>query len=358
MAAVSLPASMRPLSVAATVDADWGILLDYADDGTLHRRELNSREFYRLNASWELLTVAERDALMGFLRGRRMEQVALDAGGYRYTVELIEGPREELRSATRFDVSAVFRGTRALIVDPVATIIAAYAKPSVWYDPSDLSTMWQDTAGTVPAVIGLPVARIDDKGNLALNAMQATAAARPILLRDSGGRYYLQYDGSDDALIIPTGMPVPTTGLFAALAFLPTSLPGPSSVMYWQRGTAFDVSHQHPFLHVSNNGAFSAVLGNESVNSTVGSISLNTAYVGSLRMDTANAERRGYLNSILCGTASTTSAQSNAGDNPTGGLGFTTFAGRIYGLVNIQHGISDADRIVIERELMRKAGLV
>ena len=33
----------------------------------------------------------------------------------------------------------------------------------LWLDPKDLSTVWQDLAGTVPALVGDPVLRIDDK---------------------------------------------------------------------------------------------------------------------------------------------------------------------------------------------------
>ena len=51
---------------------------------------------------------------------------------------------------------------------------------SVWYDITDLSTLWQDTAATVPVTIsGETVARIDDKSGNLHNALQATSSLRP-----------------------------------------------------------------------------------------------------------------------------------------------------------------------------------
>jgi hypothetical protein len=56
----------------------------------------------------------------------------------------------------------------------------AASEPGVWYDPSDLTTMFQDTAGTTPVTTpGQTVARINDKSGRGNNATQATTASRP-----------------------------------------------------------------------------------------------------------------------------------------------------------------------------------
>lgn len=69
-----------------------------------------------------------------------------------------------------------------------------------WYDPSDLSTMFQDTAGTIPVTAaGQTVARINDKSGRGNHATQATAAARPQYQTD-GTYHWLEFDGVDDAL--------------------------------------------------------------------------------------------------------------------------------------------------------------
>lgn len=70
-----------------------------------------------------------------------------------------------------------------------------------WYDPSDLSTMYQDAAGTTPVTaVEQPVGLVLDKSGRGNHATQATSAARPVLKQDSGGRYYLNFDGVDDSL--------------------------------------------------------------------------------------------------------------------------------------------------------------
>jgi hypothetical protein len=62
-------------------------------------------------------------------------------------------------------------------------VLFALAEPGVWYDPSDLTTMFTDTAGTTPATVGSAVALLLDKSGNGINATQATLAARPILGR-------------------------------------------------------------------------------------------------------------------------------------------------------------------------------
>jgi hypothetical protein len=68
----------------------------------------------------------------------------------------------------------------------------------VWYDPSDLATVWQDSARTTPGVVDQPVGCIDDKSGNGVNAT-SSLTARPTL-RLASGRYYLEFDGVDDIL--------------------------------------------------------------------------------------------------------------------------------------------------------------
>jgi hypothetical protein len=66
----------------------------------------------------------------------------------------------------------------------------ALAEPGVWYDPSDLTTLFQDTAGTTPVTApGDTVALMLDKSGRGNHATQATAAARPTYsIEPVGGR--------------------------------------------------------------------------------------------------------------------------------------------------------------------------
>jgi len=63
------------------------------------------------------------------------------------------------------------------------TLFAA-SEPGAWYDTSDLSTLWQDSAGTVPVTaVEQPVGRILDKSGRGNHATQATTTKRPIYSR-------------------------------------------------------------------------------------------------------------------------------------------------------------------------------
>jgi hypothetical protein len=71
----------------------------------------------------------------------------------------------------------------------------------VWYDPSDLSTLFQDAAGTTPVTaMGQPVGLMLDKSGRGNHATQSTSASRPILQQDADGRFYLSCDGVDDGM--------------------------------------------------------------------------------------------------------------------------------------------------------------
>lgn len=85
------------------------------------------------------------------------------------------------------------------------------------YDPSDLSTLFQDAAGTIPAGVGDPVRLMLDKSGLGRNMRAPSDAARPIL-RSSGGLFWLEADGVDDRMIADDGIVFSQT-VYTALAY-------------------------------------------------------------------------------------------------------------------------------------------
>lgn len=73
------------------------------------------------------------------------------------------------------------------------------ASPTLWLDPSDLNTLFTDTAGTTKVTAnGQAVRRINNKGSAPL-FYQATAAAAPLYKTD-GVYHWLESDGTDDVL--------------------------------------------------------------------------------------------------------------------------------------------------------------
>lgn len=77
----------------------------------------------------------------------------------------------------------------------------AKGEQGAWFDPSDLSTLYQDAAGTTPVTaVGQPVGKILDKSGRGNHATQDTTTRRPTLKQDASGKYYLSFDGVDDYL--------------------------------------------------------------------------------------------------------------------------------------------------------------
>ena len=83
----------------------------------------------------------------------------------------------------------------------------ANGEQGFFYDPNDLTTMFQNSAGTVPVTgAGQPVGLIRDKSGRNNHASQSASASRPILQRNATtGAYYLSFDGADDYLIVAKG---------------------------------------------------------------------------------------------------------------------------------------------------------
>lgn len=67
-----------------------------------------------------------------------------------------------------------------------------------WYDPSDLTTLFEED-GTTPASVDGPVGKILDKSGNGNHLIQTTETKCPTL-KLASGLYYLEFDGVDDGL--------------------------------------------------------------------------------------------------------------------------------------------------------------
>jgi hypothetical protein len=78
------------------------------------------------------------------------------------------------------------------------SLLFANSEQGYWLDASDLSTMWQDAAGTVPVTAhGDPIGRWTDKSGNGYVFTQATAGNRPLLNLDAFGKYSVNYVSTD-----------------------------------------------------------------------------------------------------------------------------------------------------------------
>lgn len=78
----------------------------------------------------------------------------------------------------------------------------------IWFDPSDLTTLFQDAAGAIPVTgDGQPVGLMLDKSGNNYHAVQSSAANRPTY-KTSGGKHWIQFDGLKSHMIV--AHPIPT----------------------------------------------------------------------------------------------------------------------------------------------------
>lgn len=79
----------------------------------------------------------------------------------------------------------------------------ATSEKGVWFDPSDLTTLFQDVAGTIPVTAsGQTVALMKDKSGNGADATQSDATKRPTFRVYAGTEYgYLNFDGTDDFMV-------------------------------------------------------------------------------------------------------------------------------------------------------------
>ena len=90
-----------------------------------------------------------------------------------------------------------------LSIGDIITQLFANNEQGFAFDFNDLSTMYQDSAGTIPVTgVGQPVGKVLDKSGRGNHATQSTSAKRPILQQNvATGAYYLAFDGVDDCLV-------------------------------------------------------------------------------------------------------------------------------------------------------------
>lgn len=75
------------------------------------------------------------------------------------------------------------------------SLLFSSGQRGAYYDPSDLSTLFQDSAGTVPVTaVGQPVGKMLDKSGRGYHLTQSNSTAqRPTYQTDVGGFSYLQF---------------------------------------------------------------------------------------------------------------------------------------------------------------------
>lgn len=210
----------------------------------------------------------------------------------------------------------------------------------VWYDPSDLSTLFQDSAGTTPVTAdGDPVGLIRDKSGNGYHASQALAGFRP-LYKTSGGLHWLEFAGTDDKM----GHSVGSLDMAICAAVRPGVMSGYRGV-FGTNTTGTDGSTIYAMTNGAGWGTWEGVPA--AANTTLSSA---TNYVLTMEGAATGAFR---LNGASDGAYAVTQGQAGG---QLGGIAAQEFIGRIYGVV-ARVGPFAVRLPSLERYLAKKAGL-
>ena len=108
----------------------------------------------------------------------------------------------------------------------------AASEKGVWYDPGDITTLFQDVAGTIPVTAsGQTVALMKDKSGNNAHATQSDATKRPTFYIYPNSEYgCLQFDGTNDFMVTSAINFTGTAVMTATAGFQvvpPTGVTGP-----------------------------------------------------------------------------------------------------------------------------------
>lgn len=228
--------------------------------------------------------------------------------------------------------------------DPAS--LFASGEPGLWYDPGDPSGLFQDSAGTMPAAVGDPVGRMLDRSGNGNHALQSNAASRP-MLREEGGRLYLEFDGVDDELRAAFVCPQP-----------------------WER-----ISAVRQLGHASSDrllGGFGTNSGNLGQGATQGRLWINSGVLFTPEQPLAigvtgvvSERHAGAASRMAIGDDPPTTA--NAGTIETDGISIASAGSgvsgrnsmmRFYGAVMIGRELTEVEAGLLRRLLARRSGAV
>ncbi|USI86795.1 hypothetical protein LZ086_18010 [Acinetobacter johnsonii] len=229
-----------------------------------------------------------------------------------------------------------------------------------FYDPNDLSTMYQDAAGTIPVTaVGQPVGLMKDKSGRNNHAFQTTSASRPILRKNATtGAYYLAFDGVDDCLQTNNIDFTATdkVSLFAGVNVLNTNSEVRALLDFGERNIEL---RSKDGIRVSSLAHASAAI---NANQQAAVLLDSPSYVVVAKHSVP--DKSAY---IKVGTTT----NSITGDKGTGGFGNhvlfigrrtvsmagNNFLGNLYGLIGIGRLTTDSETIALEKAIAKNTGV-
>ena len=261
--------------------------------------------------------------------------------------------------------ATVIGGTSKKTFDQLIQSLFANNEQGFFYDPNDLSTMFQDAAGTIPVTaVGQPVGRVLDKSGRGNHATQSKSASRPILRKNAvTGANYLEFDGSDDFLQT-SNIDFTTTdkvSLFAGVRKVSDSTYGVLLELSAVVGSAIGAFCVFAPRNTAASGDFGIMSkGVALVDVATPTILAPVSAVISAKSAIASGLSM-RVNGALSASSNNSQGAGNFGNYPLN-IGRRNgaslpFNGHIYGLIGIGKLTSDAETLAIEKELAKQVGV-
>lgn len=284
---------------------------------------------------------------------------------------MVKTPLSTVLGGAFWTLGCTVVGGNTSILNQQTKKLFANGEQGFFYDPNDLSTMFQDAAGTVPVTgVGQPVGLIRDKSGRNNHAFQANSESRPILLQNSvTGANYLEFDGVDDFLQT-NNIDFTTTdkvSLFAGVQKLRSStaesilelgvLPYDGVGTFWFTTNA--LAPDDVWIAIAQ--SWNARTGFSKVTPVANNfiVSAKLDFAGELAVDEVKPRLNGSTAGFTRGLG-THAGNGNFGSHPlhigSRAGASLPFNGHIYSLISVGKLVSDDETVDIEKELAKRVG--
>ena len=236
------------------------------------------------------------------------------------------------------------------------------------YDPNDLSTMYQDAAGTVPVTaVGQPVWHILDKSGNNNHAFATSSASRPILQRNATtGAYYLALDGADDSLQT-ANIDFTSTDKMSLFIGVTKLADAGQIIAELSPNTTVNAGSFYLVSGTDGGGNGYSSMARGSFSASGNMAALNFTYpapdvaVLSVKHDISGDLSSVRRNGVIGINGLADKGTGNFGNYPLfigrrAGTDFP-FTGHLYGLIGIGKLVSDNETLAIEKEIAKRLGV-
>ena len=240
------------------------------------------------------------------------------------------------------------------------TKLFANGEQGFFYDPSDMGTMFQDAAGTIPiTAAGQPVGLIRDKSGRNNHAYQTASASRPLLQRNATtGAYYLAFDGADDFLVTNNINFTATdkVSLFAGVRKLSDATRALVVELGNNQPQAFKVFAPD----IAGSPTYSAYSGPIGLGSLTQFVAPSSDVL-TVKSDILTDTLKLWVGGIIQASSTQDQGTGSYGNYPLyiGRRGGTSlpFNGHLYSLISIGKLVSGNETVAIEKELAKRVGV-